>query len=255
MRTGRQGAEKGDRVLFHSFGHHFIEEPQSDIRTPIQTMANNQSAPRDNIPPGHRRKYAFGEFKLAALDVHVDKRVPQRQRHPQEHPDAARMHASPMAPPPELSTREKKADHDHGIQLHLGHHHPLEQPQSLLRLPTLRVRGQHGRPQNGVPLAHSVEQPPRVGEVGHARVALHERGRHEEVSVGAELDGEGVRGGGQGGGSGERAAAEDRGQGEVVGREAPREHVTEGEERLRGAAGARERGDEGVEGGERGGSR
>lgn len=73
--------------------------------------------------------------------------------------------------------------------------------------------------------------------------------------MGAKLDGEGVRGGGQGGGAGERAAAEDRGQGEVVGREAPREHVTEGEERLRGAAGARERGDEGVEGGERGGSR
>jgi hypothetical protein len=39
----------------------------------------------------------------------------------------------------------------------------------------------------------------------------------------------------------------------VVRREASREHVAEGAERLQGAAGARVRGDEGVEGGERGG--
>lgn len=54
-------------------------------------------------------------------------------------------------------------------------------------------------------------------------------------------------------GTGERAGAEDRGQGEVVRRDAPREHVAERAERLLGAAGARERREEGVGGGKRGG--
>mgnify|MGYP003703017131 CR=1 FL=1 len=120
-------------------------------------------------------------------------------------------------------------------------------------MPALSVRGQHGGPQDGVSLAHSVEQPPGVGEVGQARVAEHQRGRHEEVTLGPDLEGQRVGGGGERRRAGERAGAEDRWEGEVVGRHTPREHVAEGAQRVRGAARARERGDERAEGGERGG--
>jgi hypothetical protein len=82
------------------------------------------------------------------------------------------VHAPPMAPPPDLPAREQQADRGHRVQRHPGRHHPFEEP-----LPCLRVRGQHGRSQDGV-----------------AR---------------------------------ERTGAEDRGQGEVIGRDAPREHVAE----------------------------
>jgi hypothetical protein len=90
------------------------------------------------------------------------------------------VHAPPMAPPPDLPAREQQADRGHRVQRHPGRHHPFEEP-----LPCLRVRGQHGRSQDGV-----------------AR--------------------------------------------EVIGRDAPREHVAERAKRLRGAAGARERSEEGV---------
>lgn len=103
-------------------------------------------------------------------------------------------------------------------------------------MPALSVRGQHGGPQDGVSLAHSVEQPPGVGEVGQARVAEHQRGRHEEVTLGPDLEGQHVGGGGERRRAGERAGAEDRWEGEVVGRHTPREHVAEGAQRVRRAA-------------------